>query len=500
MWEDVIHLGSGHSLIIGHLPEKFKLAQVINKVKEHNQQDIVHLGLFDASQPNYVNYYPDATAEDFVPKDDEFIYPTFRALSEVIVHREWNPVDFSMHNALKNSMPLLVGATVNPDHESRMVGNAMGVVKSVEWENAYKSGGTTVPSGINGVYKIDAKSNPRIARAIMMDPPAVHSNSVTVRFLWDKSHPNLSEDEFWGKLGTYDKEGQMIRRIATRIKNYPETSLVHHGADPFAQKTGKDGKIVNPKYADSVYNSEQWPEVKNSRQNEKYFIFDFKTDLIQNSEQTTIPTQSSNNENPSFNMNLLQQLALKLGLPNDATEQQVLEKLQEVMTAGSTAQTSLNQFIAAGVTTPAEVTRLKNIETAHNALLVERAGLTPEILKNLVSFETTTLTTRRADVTALYNKVMDNKPESGIVAMIEGANLAALTALEKQYQTQLDAKFPLKCNDCQSTKVSRASSASNGEGDDKGGNKTTKTPEEVRNALLDKRKKGMLGMKREQAQ
>ena len=52
------------------------------------------------------------------------------------------------------------------------------------------------------------------------------------------------EWEFYDKLGTIAEDGTMVRRIATRIISYKETSLVSHGADPFAQLI-KDNKINN---------------------------------------------------------------------------------------------------------------------------------------------------------------------------------------------------------------------------------------------------------------
>lgn len=51
-------------------------------------------------------------------------------------------------------------------------------------------------------------------------------------------------------MGTYDEEGKLICRIATRIISYKETSLVWHGADPYAQKI-VDGVINNIQYAHS---------------------------------------------------------------------------------------------------------------------------------------------------------------------------------------------------------------------------------------------------------
>jgi hypothetical protein len=117
----------------------------------------------------------------------------------------------------------------------------MGAVKDVMWEESYKTpGGIVIPSGINARMKLDGKSHPRVARAIMMDPPSIHSTSVTVQFLWEMSH-NLSQEEFFKKLGTFDKDGKQINRVASLVKRYHELSLVGHGADPYAQKITQSG-------------------------------------------------------------------------------------------------------------------------------------------------------------------------------------------------------------------------------------------------------------------
>ena len=70
---------------------------------------------------------------------------------------------------------MLVGQTVNCDH-STDVANAIGSVKQTFWQESFKQDGIVIPAGINGVLKIDAKANPRLARGILMDPPSIHSN------------------------------------------------------------------------------------------------------------------------------------------------------------------------------------------------------------------------------------------------------------------------------------------------------------------------------------
>lgn len=450
---DQIKLGFGNNLVMGWVPPGLDLDKVSNKLKSEHNDDIESFGLFDTSQPNYTNYYPDVKAEDLTPKDSEFIEPLFRALSEVIVHKDWNPVDFSANSVLKNSMGLLKGATVNPDHESRIVGNALGAVSKVGWQESYKTDkGIIVPAGINANLKIDGKSNPRIARAIMMDPPSIHSTSVTVQFLWDKSHASLSDEEFFKKLGTYDKDGKMIRRMATKVKKYPEISLVHHGADPFAQKTDENGKIINPMYADTSYNSEQ---LISFRKNQKHFFFDFKTDLIANEEKNTIPIDSNDNKT-ILNMDFLKQLALALGLPADKhTEEAVLAAITAAATQATTLQASLDSATATNTTNATEITRLKVLETELTTL--KASNPTAESLAALKTFQETTITNKRNLVTAIYNKTSSGKPVAGITAMIGAADMAALEALEIQYNTELEAMYPSSCKKCGSKDITKAS-------------------------------------------
>jgi len=76
-----IVLGLGRSLIIPDLPPALDLEVISNQPKLGI--DTSKFGLFDSASPNLAQYYPDATPEDLKPKNEDFIYPVFRALSEV---------------------------------------------------------------------------------------------------------------------------------------------------------------------------------------------------------------------------------------------------------------------------------------------------------------------------------------------------------------------------------------------------------------------------------
>lgn len=474
MWLDTITMAFGHSFI-GIAPpiinsEKFEEARL-----KFQKTDIQSFGLFDSAAPNFTTYYPDVNAEDLAPKDGDFVFPIFRALSEVTVHKAWNPVSFSKNGVLKKSLNMLKGQTIYPNHEA-MVGNELGAIAETIWEESYKAEGVQIPAGINARLKIDGKSHPNIARAVMMDPPSVHSTSVTVQFLWDKSHAAMTEEEFFRKLGTYDKDGRLIERVATEVKRYNEISLVPHGADPFAQRVNDKGVIVNPKFADSTYKLSA-----QEKKEQKFFFFDYKEDIIKNS---TIPeglkeetSQNSEKMDKLLALIALTAAGIKFTLPKENTEANLTEN-----------ETALNAAIGSiKLADDTELGRLRNIETSYNAIK-------DKDIPGLESFKTTAITNARNKVLGIYTKLSDNKPDQGIVALIANSDLVAVEALGNQYQVSLDEKFPLTCSKCNSTQVSRKSSISE-QGD--GGNEGDKNEDGTVISKLDeyvKRKQGVFGI------
>lgn len=182
--------------------------------------------------------------DQVIPKDSDFIYPLFRALSAAIIPGYW--VDFSKEGVLKKAVPLFMGQTVYKNHGEPTgywgrqfdVEKWLGSVSQAEWDaKGEKLGG--VP-GVNVEMKIDAISNPRIARGLLMKPPAIHSCSETVLFDYDYSHKELVEQErFWRMLGE-EVDGEIVRFIVTEIVSLQELSLVFQGADQIAKQIPED--------------------------------------------------------------------------------------------------------------------------------------------------------------------------------------------------------------------------------------------------------------------
>lgn len=456
---DSLTIGSGHSIMAGYIPPSIPVTEFSEKFYQWaktNPDSISQFG-FWGGEIDYNTYYPNLSAEELTPKDEEFIEPMFRLLSATIVSKNWNPTDFSKNGVLKASMNMLLGQTVNCDHETN-IGNAIGAVSKVVWQDAYKDGNFTIPAGINGILKIDGKANPRIARGILMEPPSIHSNSVTVQFKWDKSHPELEDNEFYRKLGTYDSKGQMVRRMVTEVVRYLETSLVSHGADSFAQKIGDDGKIINPDFAKRTWSS--YEEYRDDK-SKMFFFSDYKNNL--DSLQETNNTQSNiiNNQ---------EDLSL---INNNNNQMNELELFIEAITASGMLQLAEGtEKNTENVTSAlkAVIADRDQLKTQKETLESDKASLTDQItnlnaeianLKEMATVGKNHIASLRESVVANYKKLKGDQVDETIVTMInsETTGMATLISLNKEYQTQLEEKFPLTCAKCGSHEVSRASSA-----------------------------------------
>lgn len=467
---DKIILGGSHSLIIGHKPDKITLAQVAKKM-EIEKQDISQNGFFDSSAPNFHTYYPDVTPEDLKPDPDTFIRPTFRALSEVVVHRKFNPIDFSKKGVIKASMNLLLNQTVNVDHETS-VGNAIGAVAAVFFQDAYTTNGIKVPAGINVELLIDGKSHPNIARKIMMEPPAIHSDSVTVRFAWEPSHKFENIGEFLSKVGQFGKDGKLIRRIVTEILTYSELSLVGHGADPFAQVVKEDGKINNPEYAKSIESlSAQGLEKP------RVYIFNYKTEVISLSKEgddTSIPinkSQSTSKTMKEYLLKLAEQLGLKSEDIKDLDEKELQEEINKALMSlqikADTSDGAVIKLTEANQKFEDEQTAHKVLKEQVKDLDLEKLGkidfskledITLEQLQENAKAGENALSMQLKEVERIYKLLKGDKTDDVILNGFKKADFKTLTSYIKEYAEQLDGKYPGKCNDCGGTNVARNSS------------------------------------------
>lgn len=459
-----IRLSAGHALILGNKPPVLELEKIIDKLNQEPGTIVTRFGLFDTSSPNYTTYYPEVTEKDLNPVDIDFIQPVYRLLSEVIVSKGV-PIDFSKPGVLKESMPLLLGQTINIDH-GIAVGNAIGAISEVFWQNSYKdSTGYIIPAGINGVLKIDGKSNPRIARGIMMSPPSIHSNSVTVRFSWEPSHTFEKQSEFYEKLGTYDKDGKLIRLVVNKIKGYLETSLVSHGADAFAQKIGADGKIVNPHMSKTMYSfSADKPIVGASWLDYKggwHRLSMDRTNIKPEEDEETILGDNNNTTTGDNKYNnkikemeeLLKNLSQVLELPEEeVTQENIIDKVKEKLSL-SAEENKQGE----------EITQLQENLTAKEEEVKTLKDQITELTKNGELLDTI-LNKQRTEAIRLFKLCKGEEADENILKLISTANLETSIAFVKQYTKEADEKYPQTCKSCNSTDISRSSALTSKEG------------------------------------
>lgn len=203
--------------------------QLVEKLK--GQGVVSQFFNFDNNQKKNDNFNFQRV-EDVMPKDQDYILVQFRAISKTLIDGYF--LDFTTGDVLKESTPMLLGQTVYPNHDCFDINNWLGSVSNVAWDDAGDQFGGV--AGINAEYKIDALMNARVARGLLMDPPAIHSTSMTVLFEFEFSHPDLVEQgRFWQLLGE-EVEGEIVRLIVTKVQDYWEASLVYQGADRYAKR------------------------------------------------------------------------------------------------------------------------------------------------------------------------------------------------------------------------------------------------------------------------
>jgi len=424
-------------------------------------------------QSNNANVYQDIKAKDLIPKPEDFVKVPFRLISATVVGaNSWKVTDFSNEEVLKASMSKLVGKPVYPNHDSDDVFNYVGIIESVRWSEARIQDGQMIPAGIDGVIMIDGKTSPKIARGVLMG--AITSNSVTVGFDWEPSHYFESASEFYNKIGTIHTDGKMVRRIVTSISDYYETSLVWLGADPFAKKIDKDGKLINIDTS-NVYTpfSKEDNEVKGYEADKSYKIsFASDNNLLSLLHKSTLSTNTGNNnvDMKDF-LKLLKtigieeaQVRLSLGIAEGV--EITTDHIKSFMTVKPAEQV---------VTTVIPATLLSN-ESAVKALggaITEASDFSKVSVLTIDEFNALNskivalekeaaigkehITAKRTEIKRLYS-VTVGQPDESVLKLIDNAETDALDGLLKQYTKGATQKFEGTCKKCGSNEFTFQSS------------------------------------------
>lgn len=426
LFRDVMVLNGGHAILSqGSTPGKVSLNGLPNNPS---------LGLFKAPLAEKDKY----DLENLPP----FIEATYRLISACIVNKSWVPTDFSEPGLLEKSMPLLMGQSVFTDHNSSM-NNVVGSVASVTWDQSFKQGDIVVPAGINGVLRIDAESNPKLARGILMDPPSVHSNSVTVTFAWKPSHAFKDLWEFYDKLGSY-KDGEMVRRIVTHIESYHETSLVAHGADPFAQLISPNGKLNHIYYAGSKYYG------STAKNLEGYHLFEEDT-WKRTSASISYDSISAFSEDQ---------------VPPVKPEPETTQYKEQPETKQPNKMDENLKLLAVALSLQAQEPTLEDVKAGITSLQEQVKTLNEQLSKAKAeaAIGTAYLADVRKNTIELYQKLNAEKTDENILTMLnsENTNLETLKSFNKMFSTQLEEKFPMACQKCGSKDVGRGSAIVDG--------------------------------------
>jgi len=181
------------------------------------------------------------TDGDSGKESEEYYIRKFRLLSKNIVRGLGYPIDYTKENLLSTAVEMF-NKTIFKDHRLS-VENWVGLVKNATYNQV------TNPPGIDAELWIDKtiSDNKKLIRGIKTG--AINRCSVTISFLWNKSHPKMKDHIFFESLGQII-DGSEVRIIVKKIEEVYETSLVWWGADDTAKTTeGQQKKNSNNKFS-----------------------------------------------------------------------------------------------------------------------------------------------------------------------------------------------------------------------------------------------------------
>ncbi|EMI65283.1 MULTISPECIES: hypothetical protein [unclassified Leptospira] len=343
-------------------------------------------------------------------ENEEFAEFNFRMLSAVLIPGWWT--DLRKPGVLESAVKLFA-TKIYTDHQ-RTVRNAIGITRNPVFTNR---NGTP---GIDSVFRIFKAFGLDVIARLKTLPALIDANSVGITFTYEKSHPQL--ENFYERLGEV-VDGQIVRLIVTKILSIPETSLVAIPADDTARKFTEfdfpNSNLLNP----NSNNQEDRMKIKRA----------FLSLLGVDSQKFGLSSgEGESVELPSEKMESVLEEAGK-----------TIAKLQDQARQSAVLQNNLNQFakLFGSDTFPENVDFASKV-TELKTLLEEP--------KKLLSAE------REKAVTA-FRAFSKNNPDPVIEGLIQGANLEQAKAFLKQYGASLENSHPLKCEDCGSKKISRAS-------------------------------------------
>lgn len=336
-------------------------------------------------------------------------------------------------------------------------------------------GDTKVPSGIDAMVLIDAKTNPKIARGVLMG--SVFSNSVTIDFDWIPSHEFENEEDFYMSIGKLHTDGKMVRRIVTKIHDYFESSLVWLGADPYAKAIDNEGDLVNIdvsnvyEYTRTSFSKKHKIDLDKIEDEEDKDEKNLKIDFAMDKNVLSLRQNLSNNENTeemdkfwvaflaAFGASLNLKAEDKLDTFSQEKIDEIIGKLQlsnpeenKFSTVGKSVQEQVLKFVQASKPEVTEVNMTEFMAT-HTFIAKEELENHKTALESYKADATigqNYLKSRKDEAIRLYKTSVD-APDENVIKLFNEADNSAIDGLLAQYTKKATEKFSGKCTSCGST-------------------------------------------------
>jgi hypothetical protein len=340
------------------------------------------------------------------PQEEDFIYVPVRMLSAAEV--QGKTINFAHNNgqALRDAVGKFNDIPIMKNHNF-VVEDCIGRTQECFWDETTPG----APMGVTGMMRVDSKMDPKTARGLITG--LLDSVSVTVQFDFEKSHPNLKDDEFFWKLGE-EVEGKTVQALVTEVTRLYELSVVWQGADTHA-KTIQDGTIKSPGLSQQL------------------------------------PTPHLKEETP---MDLTKLLA-KLGLTGEQTPEQLETALDAAISAATAAGA---QSLEAKVTSLTEQVAVLNTEKSGLSAANDSLKLEIEKLRPQATLGETFLADQRKEAKRLYEIVAGATKDPAMLALIEGASLEVSKGFITTFEPQAEAIAPLTCTSCGGKHLTRKAS------------------------------------------
>lgn len=488
-----------------------------------------NLGIFGSGN-DFNNFDPSVKPADIVPVEEDYVRVPFRLLSATTVAAgTFRATSFPV-NVLRAAIDKFINVPIFPNHDQE-VGNELGIVESVKFVNAKttkedlekkRPGGLKIPAGVEGVLRIDAKSNPKTARSLLSGE--ITSLSVTVDFEWEPSHKlveNQTLREWEWTIGDIGADGVMITRKATKIRDIFEASLVWLGADPFAKAIDEDGQLVNVDIShaiefdslsfaaneESSYNKVGTLEKRNYLSNGNLnAIYSFRRELGTGLRDLDYTKEETNQTNKVMKKEILALLLTMFKVENE--ESLTLEMIEGFQLVKGDRFTELESFETSMKTVTEELatekltsakkieelnianneiadlkkstedlTIIKEIRETLSKILPESKDAEGKIIELTASTVGDTVRGYKAGAEAfavhvefvrtetkkLYTLSAGGEPDEAMVKMLDNAKIGELEAFAKSYGAKAIGQFSGTCKDCNSENITLQSSVT-GEG------------------------------------